>query len=376
MEFTEIFKGLLCDKKAFKKPFLRQEPIIVEWGNSIERYFPEDRDLMRSCLHLLLWIGLLLTTAACAPAITRTPTLVPSPSPAGSALRGVFEGITPCSAQTRPLPQIPADTDCELMIWKIVLHEDSATGTPTAYTLTSAYGVSQANTTNPAGGGTPIVMEGNWGIVKGTKTDPGAEVYQLYSNDSQVAASFIKMSADLLHVLNKDLSLMVGNGAWSYTLNRTDNQTPYVAQPVSEPPLPTRPPIPRTPPGSSVLGAFEGRFPCHEMVFEILKITPYPGCLKIKSRLTLYQDQTTGAPSSYMYMGTSTIREGTWTIIQGMEGDPDAVIYQIQLDGSQKPVSFLKVDENHLFLLDRDRNLLVGNALFSYTLSRVEKNTP
>jgi hypothetical protein len=75
-----------------------------------------------------------------------------------------------------------------------------------------------------------------------------------------------------------------------------------------------------------------------------------------------------------MYMGTHTIREGTWTIIEGTEGDPDAVIYQLQLEGSPAPVSFLKADENHLFLLDGDMNLLVGNALFSYTLSKIEKS--
>jgi hypothetical protein len=47
-------------------------------------------------------------------------------------------------------------------------------------------------------------------------------------------------------------------------------------------------------------------------------------------------------------------------------------VYQLQLEDSQRPVSFLKADENHLFLLDEDLNLLVGNALFSYTLSRIE----
>ena len=87
-------------------------------------------------------------------------------------------------------------------------------------------------------------------------------------------------------------------------------------------------------------------------------------------------DQATGAPSTYMYMGTSTIREGTWTILEGAEGDPDAVVYQLQLEGTQGPVSFLKADENHLFQLDRELNLLVGNALFSYTLSRIENESP
>ena len=113
--------------------------------------------------------------------------------------------------------------------------------------------------------------------------------------------------------------------------------------------------------------------PCHEVALEALNIDPFPGCLKLKSRLTLYVDQATGTPSTYLYMGTSTIREGTWTILEGTKGDPNAVVYQLHLENSKGLVSFLKADENHLFLLDRNLNLLVGNALFSYTLSRIEK---
>jgi hypothetical protein len=325
--------------------------------------------------NLFLRVALLLTLTACAPGIAQTPTTTPPPLPAGASLRGVFEGTTACSAQTRPLPQIPKDTDCELMIWKIILYQDSRTGAATTYMLESTYGPSQPNSLGPAGGDTPLSMEGTWSIGSGTKADPEAQVYQLRSGDSQVAVSFVKMSDDILHILNSDGTLMLGNAAWSYTLNRTDNRPPLLRDgPVGSGPEATRPPIPTTPPGSSVLGVFEGRSPCDELVFEMLQIASFPNCLKLKSRLTLYVDQKTGAPSSYMYMGTSTIREGTWTILEGREGDPDAVVYQLQLEGSQRPVSFLKADANHLFLLDRDLNLLVGNALFSYTWSRIEKD--
>jgi hypothetical protein len=338
---------------------------------------------MKPHFKLFLQVVMLLAITACAPSIVQTSTTtlpavstgsspISSEAASSSSLHGVFEGTTACSALTRPLPQIPEDTDCELMIWKIMLYQDAATGTPTTYTLESTYGPSQPNSLGPAGGGTPISMEGNWSIVKGTKADPDAEVYQLHAEDSQVAVSFVKMSDDILHVLNLDQTLMLGNAAWSYTLNRTDNRPPIdMDGPVSSGPETTRPPIPAMPAGSSVLGVFEGRSPCHEIVFEMLQLTPYPNCLKIKSQLSLYQE--TGAPSTYMLMGTSTIQEGTWTILQGTKDDPDAVVYQIYLDNSQEPVSFLKADDNHLFLLDRDLNLVVGNALFSYTLSRIEK---
>lgn len=335
---------------------------------------------MKSRLNLLLWAVMLLTITACATATPQTATSsapptdsLPTDSSETESIHGIFEGITPCSALTRPLPQIPVDTNCEQMIWKFILYQDSATGTPTTYTLESAFGVPQQGTPGLVGGGTPIVMEGSWVIVRGTKTDPDAVVYQLHSENSQPAVSFLKMAEDLLHVLNSDQTLMIGNASWSYTLNRTDNRTPPQ---ITEQPGPsseaTRPPIPPMPAGSSVLGVFEGRLPCHEIVFEVLKIAPYPGCAKMKSQLTLYQDQNTGAPSTYLYLGTTTIREGTWMIVQGTASDPDAEVYQLHLEDGQQPVSFLKAHENHLFLLDRDLNLLVGNALFSYTLSRIE----
>src|SRR5688500_3319629 len=139
-------------------------------GIPVERQSSEI--LMKSFFHYLRYVSILLAVTACAPSIVQTPTTTPPPSPAGSSLRGIFEGLTPCSSQTRPLPHILADTDCELMIWKFVLYQDSATGMPTTYTLESTYGVSQPNSTGPAGGGTPISMEGKWSITKGTKPDP------------------------------------------------------------------------------------------------------------------------------------------------------------------------------------------------------------
>ncbi|HEU0296889.1 MAG TPA: hypothetical protein VFR47_29395 [Anaerolineales bacterium] len=317
----------------------------------------------------------LLSIPACANLNSQMSTPSPVP-PQGSEILGVFQGNTPCSAQARPLPQIPSDTDCEQMIWSLVLYQDPQTKAPTTYQLNSAYGLPKPNTNDLVGGGTSIVMDGTWTTTTGTKTDPQATVYQINPDDPQRTASFLKVNEDLLHVLSSEKTLLVGNGAWSYTLNRMDNQSPnQLADPSSFPEPPTRPPMPPMPEGSSVFGVFDGRTPCHELVVEFTKVTSFPGCLKIKWRLTLYQDSATSAPSTYLYMGTSTYREGSWEIIHGMNGDSGAVIYQLNLDDGQPPVSFLSVDENHLYLMDRDMNLLIGNELFSYTLSRVDPNT-
>lgn len=300
----------------------------------------------------------------------------PSPVPPGPEIHAVFAGNTPCSAQARPLPQIPADTDCEQMIWDLVLYQDPQTGAPTTFSLQSSYGLPRQGTNDLVGGGTPITMEGKWTIATGTKSDPDAVVYQLSPGDPQRSVSFLKISDDLIHVLDHDKAMLVGNGAWSYTLNRMDNQSPAQVQEGNPPQPPTRPPQPPMPAGSSVFGVFDGRTPCHEAALAFTGTAPYPGCIKIKWRLTLYQDTATGDPGRYLFMSTSDFRQGSWEIVQGREGDPDAVVYQLLPDDGQQSYSFLKVDDNHLFLLDDDMNPLVGNELFSYTLSRTDEGSP
>ena len=329
-------------------------------------------------LSILLW-----TVTACANVRTQIPTQLPTPpsSPIPTAsetseLYGVFQANTPCSVEARPLPQIPADVECEQMKWNLVLYQDSVTGTPTTYHLTSSYGMAKPNTNDLVDGGTPIVMEGNWTLTTGTKSDPVATIFQLTDNNSQVTVSFLKVSDDMLHVLNSEKSLLVGNGAWSYTLNRMDNQSPTEVILESRPDPPPRPPEPAMPAGSSVFAVFDGRTPCDEVALEFTNTEPFPGCLKIKWRLTLYQDSASGEPSRYLFMSTSQYREGSWQIVNGKVDDPHAVVYELQPDGANESFYFLKVDENHLYLMDRTMNLLVGNELFSYTLSRVDPGNP
>jgi hypothetical protein len=343
---------------------------------------------MKPIFCLFFATTLLVTLTACATQaistatpVTQTalPAITPSPAATtatGSSLFAIFEGITPCSTQSKLLPQIPEDSNCEQMIWKLTLHQDPTTEVPTTFELDSAYGLPKQGTQELQNGGTKISIAGKWAITKGTKTTPNAVVYQLESDAPHASLYFVKMGDDIIHILHPDRSMMVGNAAWSYTLNRTDNQPSIPTIPPGNMPDGPRPPTPTPPAGSSVLAVFEGRLPCHEIALKFTKVELYPGCIKIKTRLTLYHDQTTGAPTVYRYLGTGSIAAGTWTIVQGRNADSDAIIYQFQVDGDQAPVSFLKVDDNHLFLLDQSLNLLVGDASFSYTLSRKDAETP
>lgn len=293
--------------------------------------------------------------------------------PTGSSTHGVFEGMTPCDDIPRPLPQIPLDTICEQMSWEITLYQDPQTGTPTTYTLSAAYGLSQPNTTGLRGGGTRLDLKGKWSVSNGTNTDPDAPVYQLSIENPQAQLSLLRLDDNVLHVLTGDRRPLVGNGGWSYTLNRTQPAPAHAPQQSTDrtsTPPDAAPPIPS---GLPVHSVFEGRTPCNEVVLELAKVSPGPDCTRIKMRLTLNRDPKTGIPTTYLWEGTSTSRAGSWKIARGTATDPDALVYQLELDDPQRLTSLLSVDDEIVLFLDRGRRLLVGDKILSYTLSRVDK---
>ena len=323
------------------------------------------RSVSARALSLAACLSLLTAIAALAGCDGRIP---PSTASTAPSILGVFEGTTPCHNIPRPLPQIPADVDCELMTWNLTLNQDSDSGAPTTFKLLSAYGLTQPNTPGIRGGGTKVEMEGRWDITKGTQSDPGAVVYRLNPGDASRSVAFVKLDDYLLHVLDREKGLMVGNAAWSYTLNRTDAARESPPQNTS----PTSRPVTATlPAGTSTLGVFEGRTACSEVA---LQFTGFPSadCRIIKWRLTLNQDSNTGAPTTYSFKGTRDDSEGTWRIVRGARANPEAEVYRLVPDGPLQPASFLKADDNTLLLLDRDGNLIVGDLIFSNTLSRVD----
>jgi hypothetical protein len=144
---------------------------------------------------------------------------LPSVNP---SILGVFVGTTPCDNIVRPLHHIPLQDKCDQIKWKLTLYHDAATLTPSGYELTSTYGFHKDNRTYLTSG-TNTSLKGEWKIVKGTKTKPSAVVYQLDHNKRELSLSFMRVDPNLLHLLNDDESLMVGNDACSYTLSRIQN---------------------------------------------------------------------------------------------------------------------------------------------------------
>lgn len=121
--------------------------------------------------------------------------------------------------------------------------------------------------------------------------------------------------------------------------------------------------------GPSVYGVFVGRTACQELLAE-LNMGVNTACTKRKVGITLYHDAVSHEPTTYVTNGFGKwTGKGKWHILRGTPTDATAVVLQLELDANIS-LFLLKGDDNVLFILDRNRNFLIGNANYSYTLNR------
>jgi len=294
---------------------------------------------------------------------------------AAKPLEVVFTATTPCTDEAKKLLGISADNKYEMMIWHLTLYSEPTSLSPSNYALVCRYGMAKQGTKDLMEGAEKIELTGKWTIDKGTKDNASAVIYSLTADNSPISLSFMQPDPNLLHLLDGNRQLMVGTGAWSYTLNRID--------PVSL--ASTKSELPRalslkTTSDSLVIGVFDGRTPCNNDLAGLNGIS-MAGCQIIKCRLTLYQDTKTHEPTNFhlftVYVGKGDTRyttTGKWKLLRGTATDPNSTIYQLIPDsGKTRSLSLLKGDDNILFFLDKDLHFLVGDKYTSYTLSKVRK---
>jgi hypothetical protein len=280
---------------------------------------------------------------------------------------GQFAGSSPCGDSVRRMLGIPESSGSDLIQWKLTLHQDPKSEAPTEYKLQCDYGATVPGSPGIGKAKATVKREGRWQIKKCTKSQTNTVVYDLAGT-----GALVKIDHGILHVLNADGSLMVGNGGWSYTLNRVD-----VAEKPGDPQAARRGPPPSytlspLATGATVLGVFEGRTPCRGIARE-LKRTEGADGIKAKWRVTLYHDPATLAPTTYKVEGTlyrSGAREGTWTILRDNKFDRNATVYHLEATKTEPALYLLKGDGNVLFFLNEKQKPLVGHADFSYTLNR------
>ena len=286
--------------------------------------------------------------------------------PVKPVLLGVFEGTSPCNADASSFLQIPTNSKCDEVKWKLTLFTDESSN-PTSFKLEREYGYYPDNFSTKSMG--KISIEGKWKIQKGTKSNLSEVLYQLQSNNEFI--SFQLLDDNLLHLLNSDKSLAIGNDGHSFTLSRS----PYIIKQqtnYSNSPKTTRI-FPSGLKGDSI--RFAGKTPCKELA-GTLKISSTIDCFKLKWDLILKQDPEKNYPTTYELRRTGhreSVIKGKWIVLKGTKTNAEAIVYQLDPDKPEESILLLKGDDNLLFFLDRNRNLLVGNSEFSYTLNRLRR---
>ena len=124
--------------------------------------------------------------------------------------------------------------------------------------------------------------------------------------------------------------------------------------------------------GPGVFGVYDGRTPCQDIAKSIgLAVTP--DCFKLKWRVTLYQDPKSQLPTTYKLETTFNRTEaatGKWSKIKLIRNNKEVIVYRLAAGTRKESLSFLRGDDNVLFFLDKNNELLAGDENFSYTLNR------
>lgn len=288
-------------------------------------------------------------------------------------VREEFVGTSPVDVPVYEFLGLTTNLVCESITWRVQLLTEQDSGRPAPFRLEVQTHVPQKDFPNRSEDGPKLSLRGTWATVKGAKGRPEAAVYRLTAENSRRSLSFQKFGDDLLHMLNPDGSLAIGHGGASYTLNRTGHTEKAVDRAlIMQVPDMSYQIAPRST-GPAVFGIFEGRSPCPGIAQE-LKSPQHPGCFKAKWRLTLYKDPETSLPTTYKVEGTlfrAGAREGMWSITRGVATDPGATVYQLSSATNEPALLLQKGDDNVLFFLNQNRELLVGHSEFSYTLNRL-----
>jgi hypothetical protein len=280
----------------------------------------------------------------------------------------VFVGSTPAGESIRQLLEIPAGAAVDLIEWQLALTESAGTGRAPAYHLRYRFGPARPNQPGLDDRDERRERRGVW--------RSEARLFQRSASSIIVLddrLELLRVSDSLLHLLDREARLMVGNGGWSYTLVRRDAVEPAVdAQLAAADPGDAAGRTTTRASGPTVYGIFDGRTPCQGIARE-LGVPARPGCWKAKWRLTLFQDPSTRQPASYRLEGTlyrSAPREGVWRILRRPAARYPEV-YELAAAGSEAPVLLLKGDDGVLFFLDRQQRPMAGTAGNAYTLDRM-----
>lgn len=276
----------------------------------------------------------------------------------------VFVGSTPGDEEIKSILKIPSDIKVDFIRWNLKLNMSNAD--QNSFLLDIHFGEAKPNTRGFKGSGEKYSFEGTYTVSKSRDNNITKEIYHFKSSKLLTEIAMIKLNDNIFHLLTPQNQLMIGNGGWSYTLNRkVPVNSSGIISPADYSSIVN---------DTSLQVVFDGRTPCQEISAEHPEMKASESCFKLKWRLILNRDSASYLPTTY------TVRKvvnnepgevsGKWTIIKGTAVNPDVIIYQIEPDKPEESISFLVGDKNVLFFLKKNNTLYVGNEDHSYTLNK------
>ena len=129
----------------------------------------------------------------------------------------LFVGSTPCDPLIKSSLKIPAKDSCEFIKWELRLPKQSKGGG--AFQLALTYGISQPNT-NAFKDPKQLTINGAFQLRKNASSNNNREIIFLKSDALQSDLILVKMDSNILHFADRSMKFLVGNGGFSYSLNR------------------------------------------------------------------------------------------------------------------------------------------------------------
>jgi hypothetical protein len=124
-----------------------------------------------------------------------------------------FVGSTPCDSWIKSTLKIPEASPCEFQKWELKFEPGNL------FSLQVRYGMSKPNTNGFQNDGTMIEIKGNYTVINPSPSSKKT-VCLLSSPSLKSPLPLLKLDNNLFHILNDKKELLVGNGGFSYSLNR------------------------------------------------------------------------------------------------------------------------------------------------------------
>lgn len=135
----------------------------------------------------------------------------------------LFVGSTPADAYIRNTLRVPETDNCEFIKWELNLADTSQH--PLRFELLARYGKSKPNT-NGFEDEHRIQLKGVYHIEPGTPASSRRRAFLLTSERLSQPIVLMEIDSNLFHLADTGRNMLVGNGGFSYILNRlaTNNQ--------------------------------------------------------------------------------------------------------------------------------------------------------